>query len=390
MSENRIKNNYAAHLSKALGITALAFVLSFLFLSPFSVSTAAFFSTPEKNDFTITDFYNIVADSRAVSHLDDNVVIINIDNSDRQQIADILQIISLAGPKAVGLDVMFDDQREGDELLHAAIKMCNGIIMPLSMRPTDNPEIFNINSHSYFSSAEGRDSLNLGVEYAAASMPSKYEGSMVREMRVYFPAEAGDTVLSFPTALVRQADPVSYKILRNRDNELEYINFHSRRFTIIEPEEIINNLNMLTDKIVLIGAIHELADLHPTPVNSAMPGILIHAHSISTALDDAYMESLPKWCNVMIGFLLCFMVVYTHVTLSFGIKGLILRLLQVALLWIIVQLGYWFFIHRSLIIDFSYALLMLAFGLFACDIWNGIHTIFKHLRAKYHHYPLKS
>ncbi|MDE6267206.1 MAG: CHASE2 domain-containing protein [Muribaculaceae bacterium] len=383
MSEGSKKKNYVRCLGKTLGITALAFILSYLFMAPFSVSTAAFFSTPEKNDFTITDFYNIVADSRAVSHLDDHVVVINIDNSDRQEIADILQIVSLCGPKAIGLDVMFDDRRDGDEVLHDAFRACPGLVMPLSMRPENDPMLFHINSSSYFYPDGEADTLKLGVEYAAASMPSKYEGSMVREMQTFFPTISGDTVISFPAALVRLADEEAYNRLRARGNRLEYVNFHSRRFAILEPESLMENADTISGRVVLIGAIHELGDLHPTPVNSAMPGVLIHAHSIATVMDGAYMERLPQWMNVMIGFLLCFIVVFTHVTFRSGALGLLLRLIQLGLLWVTVQVGYWFFIYHNLIIDFSYALVMLAFGLFACDIWNGVYTIIKNLIEKY-------
>lgn len=388
MSTTCANKNYTQCLGKTLGITALAFILSYVFMAPFSASTAAFFSTPEKNDFTITDFYNIVADSRAVSILDDNIVIINIDNSDRNEIADILQVVSLTNPKAVGLDVIFSDCREGDSILHDALRACDNLIMPVSMRPEDNPELFRIDSHSYFYPTGGSDSLNLGIEYAAASLPSKYDRGMVREMQIYFPTTDGDTLYSLPAALVRTADVNSYNNLRARENNLENINFHSRCFTVIEPETLIDNAEMLTGRVVLIGAIHEAGDLHQTPVNSSMPGVMVHAYATATVLDNAYMNTIPKWANILIGFLLCFMVVFIHVSFSTKALGLLLRLLQIALLWITVQLGYWFFVNHNLIIDFSYALLMLAFGLFACDIWNGTVTIFKHLRDKYRTHKL--
>lgn len=390
MIEHKRNKHYSCTLIKALGITALAFALSFMFMAPFTASTAAFFSTPEKNDFTITDFYNIVADSRAVSHLDDNVVIVNIDNSGRPDIADILQIVSLAGARAVGLDVMFEDPREGDEVLLDAIRVSPNLIMPVSMRLADRPGLFRLdNTQTYFAPEHYADSLHLAVDYAASSMPSKYEGTMIREMQVFFPLASGDTILSVPAALVQMADPDAYRTLRARGNMLEYINFHSRRFTVLEPESLLDNADMLTGRIVLIGAIHELGDLHPTPVNSAMPGVLIHAHCIATALDGAYMRALPKWCNVLIGFLLCFIVVLTHVSLNNGAKALVLRLLQVALLWIIVQIGYWLFISHSIIVDFSYALLMLAFGLFASDIWVGVTVLAQKTRERYHAQKIK-
>ncbi len=85
---------------KAVCISLFAFVLSMVLIQPFSASTAALFSSPEKNDFTISDFYNIVADGRDLAHLDDNIVIVNLDNSDRAEIAGLLNMISLCGPKA--------------------------------------------------------------------------------------------------------------------------------------------------------------------------------------------------------------------------------------------------------------------------------------------------
>lgn len=367
-------------LGKALGITALAFLLSYLFMSPFSASTAAFFSTPEKNDFTITDFYNIVADSRAVSYLDTNIVIVNIDKSDRNDIAEMLDILSLCGPKAIGIDAMFEEHREGDEVLMDALSGSSSLVLPVGLRPTTTPDSFGVKLSSFFYPPLSPDSLKLeNPIYAATSMPSKFAGSMVREMRPFFIVKEGDTVLSFPTALAQIFDPESYEELRKRNHKLEPISFHSRRFMIIEPEELIEYADSLTGKIVLLGAIHEIDDLHPTPVNASMPGVMIHAHSTATILNRAYMTTLPKWVNILIGFLICFSIVFTHIKLNPGIKGLIIRLLQVALLWIVVQLGYWLFIAHDILIDFSYALLMLAFGLFACDIWNGVQTIIKNI-----------
>ena len=86
---------------------------------------------------------------------------------------------------------------------------------------------------------------------------------------------------------------------------------------------------------------------------------------------------------ILIAFVICFFVVGVHVFVSNGAKGLLLRLLQLGLLWVILQIGYWAFVSRNLIIDFSYALLMLAFGLFACDIWNGAVCIIEGVRKRH-------
>lgn len=370
-NKNFSKSSLTMRLTKAFGVTLLAFVLSLTLMAPFSTSVSALFSTPEKNDFTITDFYNIVADSRAVSRLDDNIVIVNIDNSNRDEIADIISVATLAGAKAIGLDVMFEDQREGDGPLLQAISDAPVIVQPLAMRQTSDADSFAVRGASYFYTVPGATESH----YAAASMPSRYERSVVREMRTFFPSDSGTAIPSFAVALAEAAAPQAAEQLKARGNRFEMINYHSRRFCTIEPEELLDRADELSDRIVLIGALNETSDQHQTPVNYSMPGVMIHAHSLATILDGAYMKALPKSANMLIGFILCFIIVLTHISLSNGIKGLIIRILQVLMVWFAVQIGYWFFIRQSIIIDFSYSLLMLAFGLFACDIWNGMITI---------------
>lgn len=377
-------------LGKSFGITALAFLLSFIFVAPFVAVTSYFFSTPERNDFTVVDLYNMVADNRAVSHLDDNVIVVNIDNCGRNEIADILNVVSLAGAGSVGLDVLFEDERAGDAYLLDAIRHSRKLVMPISVRSDSSATAdgrFHIDMRSYFChpddgkfNALDGDTIGGDTRYAAASMPSKYEGGMVREMQTSFILGETDTVLSFPVELARVTDPEAYGKLRSRNRLLENITYHSRRFALLEPEELLANPDTVSGRIVLIGALHERGDLHPTPVDAVMPGVLIHAHSLATILDNAYMTAIPEWLNILIGFAVCFLVVFTHVTIESGAKGLILRLLQLALLWLIIQVGYWFFVSKDIVIDMSYALLMLAFGLFACDIWNGIAALTADLR----------
>ena len=363
-------------MTMACVITLLAFFLSSMMLSPLLASTSAFFSVPERNDFTITDFYNLVADSRAVSRLDDNIVIVNIDESDRNEIADILSIATLAGAKAVCLDVMFDEPREGDEPLLRAISECPVLIQPMALNKyEETTDTFTVAATSFFYHS-GIDSTTI---YAAASMPSKFHKSVVREMQIYFPTPEGDSIPSMAAAVVRATDPKAAKVLDGRGNEFETINFHSRRFRILQPDELLDNADLLRDRIVMVGALSEPSDLHPTPVNISMSGVMIHAHSIATMLEGSYMTPIPRSLNIVIAFVLCLIIVSINLFLISGAKGLFLRILQVLFVWLSVQLGYWMFVSHNVVIDFSYALLMLTFGLFACDVWNGMIEIGKWL-----------
>lgn len=372
-------------LGKALGITLLAFLLSFLFVAPFASATSSFFATPEKNDFTVTDLYSMVADRRAVSRLNDKVVIVNIDTCGRDDIADILQMATLAGAAGVGLDVVFEEEREGDAYLLEALRRSPRLVIPVSV-VTDtaaSDSRFRLDAHSYFTTGTLTDTLGGDITHGASNLPAKYDGGVVREMQTCFPLADGDTILSFAVELARLTAPEAYGRLRARGNTLEKITYHSRRFARLEPSEVMENPDTLTGRIVLIGALTERADLHPTPSDVAMPGVLIHAHSLATILDDEYMSALPEWADILIGFAVCFLVVFTHVSITSGVKGLVLRILQLVLLWLIIQAGYWAFATKDLLVDVSYALLMLAFGLFACDIWNGFAEIIKYIRKRH-------
>ena len=353
---------------KAVCISLFAFVLSMVLIQPFSASTAALFSSPEKNDFTISDFYNIVADGRDLAHLDDNIVIVNLDNSDRAEIAGLLNMISLCGPKAVGLDVTFEDRREGDSLLLEALAMTPALVQPLNLLPVQGSDSFALGGYSYFY-RPGDDG------FASSALPSKYANSTIREFRTVFPTRDAGSLPSFSLALARIADPDAAAELEQRGNKLEIINYHSRRFRCYEPSELLDHAEELAGRVVLLGALHEKGDLHPTPVNSMMAGIFIHANSLATVLDRAYMTSTPRWLQWLFGFLLCYLVVFTHLSLTVRIKGLVLRILQVGLLYATVQIGYYMFLIHNVVMDFSYALLMLTFGIFACDIWNGFAAI---------------
>lgn len=294
---------------KAVCISLFAFVLSMVLIQPFSASTAALFSSPEKNDFTISDFYNIVADGRDLAHLDDNIVIVNLDNSDRAEIAGLLNMISLCGPKAVGLDVTFEDRREGDSLLLEAIAMTPALVQPLNLLPVQGSDSFALGGYSYFY-RPGDDG------FASSALPSKYANSTIREFRTVFPTRDAGSLPSFSLALARIADPDAAAELEQRGNKLEIINYHSRRFRCYEPSELLDHAEELAGRVVLLGALHEKGDLHPTPVNSMMAGIFIHANSLATVLDRAYMTSTPRWLQWLFGFLLCYLVVFTHLSLT--------------------------------------------------------------------------
>lgn len=114
---------------KATVITVLAFSLSLVLMQPFSLSIATLISSNDRHDFNITDFYNIIADGRAVRTLDRDIVIVDIKDATREDVAVVLDFLPALEPRAVGLDVMFDVPRDNDSLLLSAVANMPEMVM---------------------------------------------------------------------------------------------------------------------------------------------------------------------------------------------------------------------------------------------------------------------
>ncbi len=368
-----------ALILKTLGITFLAFGLSFVLMQPFSFSAASLLSSADGNDFTINDFYNKVADSRHVTTLDSNIVIVDIAACDREGIAEIIETVSLCSPRTVGLDVVFAEPKEHDSRLIEAIKNCPNLVLAVSVEADSAAKTFHIDESSYFTPELEN------VELAAINFPTGSSNRTIREFKPDYMTAVGKRIPSFALATSRKQSGEIVDSFMKRGNDLEFITYYSRIFKTISPEELADRAEELIDKIVLIGAANDPYDLHVTPVSAAMSGINIHAYTVATILSGRYFYQLHRYTNWAIAFISCFIVIMISLMINIGVKGLIMRIVQVTLLYLTIRLGYYFFIEHNIIINFSYSLMMLTFGLFAGDIWIGMTTIITWIYNKINH-----
>lgn len=168
---------------KAAVITVLAFGLSFVLMQPFSLSIATLISSNDRHDFNITDFYNIIADGRAVRTLDRDIVIVDIKDATREDVACLLDALPDFEPRAVGLDVMFDVPHADDSLLLAAIAKLPDMVMVVDVEGDTerDAKTFHVGETSFF-----YDSID-HRSYGASNLPTKYAGGVVREFAVDYP-----------------------------------------------------------------------------------------------------------------------------------------------------------------------------------------------------------
>lgn len=354
-------------IGRAAWVTLLAFLFSFLILEPLSFSAMSIFSSPEKTDFSVSDLYAQVADRRPVRTLDSDIVIVDVGHSDRRQIAEILDQVNFWNPKVVAVDIMFRSQMPGDSLLLSALEATPRIVLPIGLTE-ENTGDFKISEVPFFYPA-------LKAEYAATNLPSEYEGGTIREFATGFRLNDGGTINSFPVAAAGAYDPKSLEALKKRGNHLETIDYASREFVTLTPEDLVSDGDLLSGRLVLIGANTDSDDMHSTPVNSYMSGVRIQAASIATVLSGHYYDNafdFPAWLPACI---LCFLILLTRELTKSQLRGFITRLMQLLTVYLAVRIGYSLYVDSSKIFNFSYTMLMATFGIFANDIWAGLEYI---------------
>ena len=360
---------------KAAGIATLAFLLSFVLAQPFSFSAGTLMSNSDTKDFNLTDFYNIIADSRPVRALDDKIVIVDIDNTSRDDVTDIIEMLSVMNPAAVGIDVTFNEPHADDSRLLHAIENCPDLVLAVGLcAMPGQKDTFMVDDYSFFYNTH-HDIITHG----AVNLPSKSDGSTIRDFPVIFQGQFGKTISPFAVALARKADADAVRLLESRGNKTETIDFPSRTFNVIPWQELPDRPAEVEGKVVVVGAMNEIGDMHRTPVSDKMSGVMIHAYAISTILNGNYYTVAASWLNIGLAFLLCFLLAMASLSLRVQIKGLVLRMVQVLVLYLIIRIGYSMFVDHRVIIDFSFSLLMLTFALFACDVWIGSSYIFQNL-----------
>ncbi|MDE7389263.1 MAG: CHASE2 domain-containing protein [Muribaculaceae bacterium] len=316
----------------------------------------------------MTDFYNIAADSRPIRAMDRDIVIVNIDRTSREDVIDVLELLSMMNPAAVGVDVTFNqphDSASNSRLLDAIDALPNAVLAVGVGHTDESRNRFLVDDYSFFYTSKN------DFRYGVVNLPSKFDGGTIREFPLRFVTDGGDTLRSMVAELASIVAPGAVDTLMERGSEMETIDFPSRTFEVINWMELPDKPDAVNGKIVFVGAVNEYGDMHRTPVADSMSGVMVHAHALSTLLRGAYYYSVPRWLNITIAFCLCFLFAFINLAINKPFKGLVLRIIQVLILYAIIRIGYSLFVDHRTIVDFSFSLLMLTFALFACDMWIG-------------------
>ena len=365
------------------GIGLLSFVV--FNVSVFNQFTQAF------KDFTLSDiYYSKIMNQNKI--YDGPLVLINVENRKREEIAYLIQRLEEGKPKVIGLDIIFrnkiDTAPKADEILKETFAQYNNIVYPYiatfnnSLAETRNDAYFQTKSSSF---------VNLVGEDPTFST-----------IRYFYPVY--NNVPAFTSAILQMYDSseAAASLQKGqRKTEIRYYgNIQNFKYqTFAEVMDISFKTESLKDKIILVGYMGHAdgtsglidEDRFFTPLNPRlsgrshpdMYGTVMHANILRMELDKDYIFSFPPWLNLLFAFLLSWILLpffihwYIHKPLWYHLM-LVLTQFTVSILFVFLTLLLYTWVN----VKIESASLLVAV-VFVGDFLLFYHHIVKYFKHKH-------
>lgn len=349
----------------------LALGLAQFILNDFS-SLEVFAPMEKKLDFQVSDIYNAVEEKKHVVELSREVVVVSVDDCNREQTAEVINLIASYAPKAIGLDISFMTRKaNNDTLLHAILDTKNLVVATKVAKP-DESIYYEREQISFFESEY--DLPHVGY----ANLDAARMWDIVRTFVPYVLLGERDTLPGMAMELARVAYPERVPRLIQRRKEVEIIDYTDYEIEVIDAARLENAYvaSRLRDKVVLVGDVADPKDTYRTPLHDALPGVLVHAYALQTILSGRYIDTTSTWCSWIIAMLIAFvLVVGLLFATEYKVLNLFIRIGQFMLMYMLVVVGCEVYSHQHMYVDFAPTILMLGFGALAFDIVYALNHI---------------
>ncbi len=305
-----LKKFFTEYLLLNLFIFGCVSLLSVIVLniSVFDPFTEAF------RDFALTDLYYTKVKNRDTIYKGP-VVLINVEDKDRTQIAYMLQQVQRGKPKTVALDIVFKQRiNQQDSLLRNELNAHHNYVFSYiadfeNEKETAYTDTFFTNQKGGYANFVGEN-----VEY-----------STIRDYHPFY-----NNKKAFTSSVIQHYDSSIYKKLLTRKNKKTEIHYSGNlnNFTYYNFEEVMDpdfDVSVLNNKIVLLGYLgipkinarnRQDEDKLFTPLNSHlsgrsfpdMYGPVIHANILKMIIGNDYIKVVPPWGVYLLSFILIWLI----------------------------------------------------------------------------------
>lgn len=275
-----------------------------------------------------------------------------IDSCGRDDIARIIQALEERKVGVIGIDVVFEDQREGDTLLLSSIRDYDNIVLPLLVYDSDDTQYHSF-SGSYFYDSDDFDDVGVVTQDIEGN------NEVVRTFMPVVPI-ANSGVECFALKIASKYAPEAANVFYKRSEESgsrvyrEQIMYKAKTLDTLRTMAFLNGDSLAfsgidSTSIVLVGSLYNPKDMFVTPVSDHMPGLILHAQTTNTILKGDYTTSLPVIWEVIICIiiLLVFFVADLYSRRRFGdFSGLVIRIVQACIFILLFYIGARLFLNN--------------------------------------------
>lgn len=351
------KTKFKTAIFDYIGICVIVFLLGYILvfaslnLSIFNPLKQAF------DDFKMTDLYFELMRSNKEKELNKDIVLVDVTKlTDRNAIAKAIKDVNSCSPKVLVIDLIFErpshDPME-DTLLLSVVDAGKEREFLSAKLTNYNPE-----SKSFSNLTKSFFHDFIDVKWAYSNVDQKRPGGCIRQ---YSLSQKLNDSISFSLAY---AAACAYKNIQPeiKDVSQRLIVYDDTDFLVISCDEILENKNLLKDKLVILGTLEEEADMHISPIGK-LSGVKILAYSAMTFMNHKEIRSMGKFTSLLTAFLVCLFCAWAGRKIRkkySNVSSYILKLFYFIVTALLVWIAFISFVHFDYDVDLLYPLLGLA------------------------------
>lgn len=339
-----------------MGICLIVFLLGYILV--FASLNISFFNPLKQalDDFKMTDLYFELMQGDKEKELNNDIVLVDVTKlTNRNAIAAVINDVNSCSPKVLLIDLIFErashDPLEDDSLLQAINAGKEREI--LSAKLTN----YNKESKSFSNLIKSFFHDYIDVKWAYSNVDQNRPGGCIRQ---YSLSQNLNESVSFSMAY---SAACAYKGIQPDIKDVsQRLIVYEDTFLTVSCDKILENKNLLKDKLVILGALEEESDMHITPIGK-LSGVKILAHSAVTFMNHKDIRSMSKVTSLMVAFIVCMICAWLgykirkkHTTFASYVIKLFYFVFAAVLVWI----AFIAFVYFDYDVDLLYPLLGLA------------------------------
>ena len=250
-------------------------------------------------DFSMTDIYYHILHGRGAVELSDDIVIVDMTKqTQRGELANTISLIGDCHPKVTVLDIIFEyqtsDTKMDSFLVEAVNSLKTKVLASKLVNYNPNTQEFRQMRTSFFMD---KDKYDWGYGNTTAGDQSNY----IREYTTWQKCN-GELVYSMPYLAA-----CLYQGVKPKKEEVNFtqIMYNDKDFLVIPCDSVVENAKFIKDRIVYLGAMHEEADMHFSPIGK-LAGVKIQAYATQTLLSHKSIRQMGTLASIIFTFFLCY------------------------------------------------------------------------------------